>query len=84
MMPYQWPRRGPSARLPQTLSFSFIQNHDQIGNGRLANGSTRWLPWKAIRALRASTPRSQIPMLVMGAEWGATQPFRLFLRLTGT
>ena len=72
-------RGAPSGHLPPTAFVAFLQNHDQIGNrpfgDRLAGAVSQ-------RALRAATAvyllLPQIPMLFMGEEWNALQPFPFF------
>ncbi len=85
MMPYRnAPRGGPSAGLPPTAFVSFIQNHDQIGNRAFGERLNFLAAPEAIRALASVyllTP--QIPMLFMGEEWGATQPFLFFCDFGG-
>jgi malto-oligosyltrehalose trehalohydrolase len=74
-------RRGePSAHLPPTAFVNFLQNHDQIGNRAFGEriGAIARSP-EALRAayailLLAPSP----PMLFMGEEWQATQPFTYF------
>ncbi|WP_337270561.1 malto-oligosyltrehalose trehalohydrolase [Oryzifoliimicrobium ureilyticus] len=79
-MPYRGEARGkPSALLPPTAFISFIQNHDQIGNRALGDrmiSSHEADPLKAIAAVYLLAP--QIPMLFMGEEWGAKEPFPFF------
>jgi maltooligosyltrehalose trehalohydrolase len=80
MMPYRdAPRGGPSAGLPPTAFVSFIQNHDQIGNRAFGERLNSLAPREAIRALASVYLLApQIPMVFMGEEWGATQPFLFF------
>lgn len=79
-MPYRGEARGkPSADLPPTAFISFIQNHDQIGNRALGERMITYRPQepiKAVTALYLLAP--QIPMLFMGEEWGAREPFPYF------
>lgn len=79
-MPYRGETRGtPSAGLPPTAFISFIQNHDQIGNraiGDRMSVSQSRDRLKAIAAIYLLAP--QIPMLFMGEEWGAREPFPYF------
>ncbi len=79
-MPYRGEERGkPSADLPPTAFISFIQNHDQIGNRALGDRMITYRPQepiKAVTALYLLAP--QIPMLFMGEEWGAREPFPYF------
>lgn len=78
---HQGSARGePSAHLPPTAFVSFLQNHDQIGNracGERIHALARFQ--EALRAaygvlLLAPSP----PMLFMGEEWQAPQPFPYF------
>ncbi|MGF9567654.1 malto-oligosyltrehalose trehalohydrolase [Neorhizobium sp. BT27B] len=79
-MPYRGESRGkPSFDLPPTAFISFIQNHDQIGNRALGDRMITFRPLKPIRAVTAIYLLSpQIPMLFMGEEWGACEPFPYF------
>lgn len=79
-MPYRGGLRGTSsAHLPPTAFISFIQNHDQIGN-RAAGDRIMALQdaavIKAIAAVYLLAP--EIPMLFMGEEWNAREPFPYF------
>ena len=80
MMPYRGSERGePSADLPPTAFVAFIQNHDQIGNRPFGDRLTAFAPAEAVRAVAAVyLLLPQIPMLFMGEEWGADQPFPFF------
>jgi len=78
---YSGATRGePSALLPPTAFVSFLQNHDQIGNrahgerlaALVANDAARL----AATALLLLAPAP--PMLFMGEEWGALEPFAYF------
>jgi 1,4-alpha-glucan branching enzyme len=84
-MPYRnAPRGGPSAGLPPMAFVSFIQNHDQIGNRAFGERLNSLAPPEAIRALAGVYLLApQIPMLFMGEEWGATQPFLFFCDFDG-
>lgn len=79
-MPYRGEARGKRSRhLPPTAFISFIQNHDQIGNratGDRMAASRSEKELKAIAAVYLLSP--QIPMLFMGEEWGAHEPFPYF------
>ncbi|MBW9117307.1 malto-oligosyltrehalose trehalohydrolase [Rhizobium cauense] len=79
-MPYRGKERGkPSAALPPTAFVSFIQNHDQIGNRALGDRALASLPVDIRRAVAATYMLSpQIPMLFMGEEWNASEPFPYF------
>ena len=74
------PQGEPSAHLPPTAFVSFLQNHDQVGNRAFGEriGAIARSP-EALRAaysvlLLAPAP----PMLFMGEEWQAPQPFPYF------
>ena len=63
---------------------SFLQNHDQVGNRAFGERLTRLAPAPAVKAatailLLAPSP----PLLFMGQEWGATQPFPFFCDFGG-
>jgi maltooligosyltrehalose trehalohydrolase len=85
MMPYRnAPRGGPSAGLPPSAFVSFIQNHDQIGNRAFGERLNVLAPLEAVRALASVYLLApQIPMLFMGEEWGARQPFLFFCDFSG-
>jgi malto-oligosyltrehalose trehalohydrolase len=73
------PRGEISRHLPATAFVSFLQNHDQIGNRAMGERFTDLAPVAAVRAatailLLAPSP----PLLFMGQEWGASQPFLFF------
>jgi malto-oligosyltrehalose trehalohydrolase len=73
------PRGEPSASLPPTSFISFIQNHDQVGNRAFGDRITAFAPPEAVRAVAAVYLLApQIPMIFMGEEWGAAQPFPFF------
>jgi malto-oligosyltrehalose trehalohydrolase len=79
-MPYRGEIRGKStADLPPTAFISFIQNHDQIGNRALGDRVMASQPVNVIKAMAAVYLLApQIPMLFMGEEWGAQEPFPYF------
>ncbi len=73
-------RRGtPSKDLPPTAFVSFLQNHDQIGNRAFGE---RLITLADPRALKAAVALvllcPQIPLLFMGEEAGAREPFLYF------
>ena len=80
MMPYRGrPRGEPSARLPPSAFVAFIQNHDQIGNRAFGDRLTAATAAEAVRAIAAVyLLLPQVPMLFMGEEWAAAQPFPFF------
>jgi malto-oligosyltrehalose trehalohydrolase len=80
LMPYLGRSRGaPSSGLPPTAFVAFIQNHDQIGNRAFGDRITHFAPAAAARAIAAvCLLLPQIPLMFMGEEWGAKQPFPFF------
>ncbi len=80
MMTYRGSARGePSAHLPPTAFISFMQNHDQVGNRAFGDRLTHATPTERVRAIAAVFLLApQIPMLFMGEEWAAAQPFPFF------
>jgi malto-oligosyltrehalose trehalohydrolase len=80
LMPYRGHARGqPSATLPPSAFVAFIQNHDQVGNRAFGDRITDFAPAAAVRAIAAAyLLLPQTPMLFMGEEWGAAQPFPFF------
>lgn len=81
MSPYRdgAPRGEPSRHLPPSAFVSFLQNHDQIGNRAFGERFTRLAEPAAVEAamavvLLAPSP----PMLFMGEEFAAAQPFTFF------
>jgi maltooligosyltrehalose trehalohydrolase len=74
-------RRGePSAHLRPTAFVPFLQNHDQIGNRahgeRLCHLLAERAPLRAATALLLLAPAP--PLLFMGEEWAAPEPFPYF------
>jgi malto-oligosyltrehalose trehalohydrolase len=80
MMEYRGEARGePSAHLPPTAFVAFIQNHDQVGNrafGERLSAITSLEALRAVATVYLLAP--QVPMLFMGEEWAAAQPFPFF------
>jgi maltooligosyltrehalose trehalohydrolase len=78
-------RRGEStAHLPVTAFVNFLQNHDQIGNRARGERLSELADAKAIKALLAVTLLSPgPPLMFMGEEWGAREPFPFFCDFTG-
>lgn len=73
------PRGEVSRELPATAFVSLLQNHDQVGNRALGERINQIAPEVAVRAatailLLAPSP----PLLFMGQESGAPQPFLFF------
>lgn len=73
-------RGEPSGHLPPTAFIDFLQNHDQVGNRLHAERLTQLVSEPA--ALRAATALLLLaphpPLLFMGEEWGAPEPFPWF------
>jgi maltooligosyltrehalose trehalohydrolase len=77
-------RGEPSGHLPPTAFVNFLQNHDQIGNRALGERLTCLTRAGSLRAAMAVLLLSPgLPMLFMGEEYGATQPFLYFCDYTG-
>lgn len=78
------PRGEKSGHLSPDAFVNFLQNHDQIGNRAFGNRLITLAEERAVKLvyqllLLAPFP----PMLFMGEEWGATQPFTFFTDYTG-
>jgi maltooligosyltrehalose trehalohydrolase len=73
-------KRGtPSGALPPTAFVSFLQNHDQIGNRAFGERLVKLAKPGALRAAIALLLLSpQIPLIFMGEETGAEEPFLYF------
>ena len=72
-------RGEPSADLPPTAFVGFLQNHDQIGNRALGERITTLATPEAVRAATAVLLLSPaLPLLFMGEEWAAPEPFLFF------
>jgi len=72
-------RGEPSAGLPPLAFISFLQNHDQVGNRPFGERIHDLASPEAVRAalavmLLAPSP----PLIFMGQEWAAPQPFPFF------
>jgi maltooligosyltrehalose trehalohydrolase len=78
------PRGEPSAHLPPTAFVNFLQNHDQIGNRGFGDRLTQLSDPGALRAMMAILLLApSIPMLFMGEEHGAAEPFLFFVDFGG-
>ena len=77
---YRGRQRGePSAELPTTSFVDFLQNHDQIGNRAFGERITELASPEAVRAATAIVFLAPpLPLLFMGEEWGAPEPFLFF------
>ena len=72
-------RGESSSHLPPTSFVSFLQNHDQVGNRAFGERIGQLAKPDAIRAASAVMLLAPaIPLLFMGEEWGAAQPFLFF------
>jgi maltooligosyltrehalose trehalohydrolase len=73
-------RRGEaSAALPPTAFVSFLQNHDQVGNRPLGERLDRLASEPMVKVLAAILLLAPSPpLLFMGQEWAAAQPFPFF------
>jgi malto-oligosyltrehalose trehalohydrolase len=72
-------RGEPCADLPPTAFVGFLQNHDQIGNRALGERITALASPDAVRAATAVLLLSPAPpLLFMGEEWAAPEPFLFF------
>jgi maltooligosyltrehalose trehalohydrolase len=76
----QGQRRGePSGSLSPLAFVNFLQNHDQIGNRPLGDRLVKQADEAALTAALAVTLLAPMPpLLFMGEEWGATEPFPFF------
>jgi maltooligosyltrehalose trehalohydrolase len=78
------PRGEPSRHLPRTAFVNFIQNHDQIGNRpkgeRLSVLAT---PEALAAALSVLLLQPSPPLMFMGDEWAAIEPFPFFCDFRG-
>jgi maltooligosyltrehalose trehalohydrolase len=84
-MPFRGSARGePSAALPPGAFVAFLQNHDQIGNRAFGERLARLASPEALRAISAvHLLLPQVPLLFMGEEWGAQEPFPFFCDFAG-
>ncbi|OKA20837.1 malto-oligosyltrehalose trehalohydrolase [Pseudomonas versuta] len=77
-------RGEPSSHLPPTAFVLFLQNHDQVGNRALGDRLHELCPPQALRAATALLLLSpMIPLLFMGEESAAPEPFLFFTDYTG-
>ncbi|WLH93350.1 malto-oligosyltrehalose trehalohydrolase [Pseudomonas hefeiensis] len=73
------PRGEPSGHLPPSAFVLFLQNHDQIGNRALGERLHQLAPPQALQAATVLLLLSpMIPLLFMGDEVAARQPFLFF------
>lgn len=77
-------RGEPSTVLPRAAFVNFLQNHDQIGNRPMGERLTTLVDSNALEAAHAVLLlQPSPPMLFMGEEWGATEPFPFFCDFKG-
>lgn len=78
-------KRGePSGDLGPAAFVNFIQNHDQIGNRPTGERLSVLVKPAALEAaLAVLLLQPSPPMLFMGEEWGATEPFPFFCDFKG-
>jgi maltooligosyltrehalose trehalohydrolase len=73
------PRGTPSGHLPTTAFISFLQNHDQTGNRAFGERLSVLSHPDAMRAAIALVLLCpHIPLIFMGEEFGAREPFLYF------
>ncbi len=78
------PRGASSGFLPPDAFVAFIQNHDHIGNRAFGERLSALASPEVMRALAAIYLLSpQTPMIFMGEEWNAKQPFLFFCDFKG-
>ncbi|AZE61392.1 MULTISPECIES: malto-oligosyltrehalose trehalohydrolase [Pseudomonas fluorescens group] len=72
-------RGEPSADLPPSAFVAFLQNHDQVGNRALGERLHQLCPPQALKAATALLLLGpMIPMIFMGDEVNAAEPFLFF------
>lgn len=73
------PRGETSVHLPLSSFVNFLQNHDQIGNRAFGERLVNLAKPESVRALTEILLLAPtVPLLFMGDEWGASQPFLFF------
>jgi maltooligosyltrehalose trehalohydrolase len=78
------PRGETTSALPATAFVNFLQNHDQIGNRARGERLTALTSPAALEAALAVTLLAPPPPLMfMGDEWGAREPFPFFCDFKG-
>ncbi len=77
-------RGEPSTHLPRADFVNFLQNHDQIGNRPMGERLTTLADPTALEAaLAVLLLQPGPPLMFMGDEWGARQPFPFFCDFKG-
>lgn len=78
------PRGEASAHLPRADFVNFLQNHDQIGNRPMGERlSVLAKPAALEAALKILLLQPSPPLMFMGDEWGASEPFPFFCDFCG-
>jgi maltooligosyltrehalose trehalohydrolase len=73
------PRGEPSAQLPPCAFVNFLQNHDPVGHRALGERLSALVSPAALELASAMLLLAPpIPMLFMGEEWSAAEPFLFF------
>ena len=73
-----------SAQLPRADFVNFVQNHDQIGNRAMGERLTVLAKPEALEAeLAVLFLQPGPPLMFMGDEWGAREPFLFFCDFKG-
>ena len=76
---FEGPRGTDTAGLDPRRFVFFVQNHDQVGNralGERLHHQVDLAVWRAASALLLLAPET--PLLFMGQEWAAPEPFQFF------
>ncbi|MDY7560325.1 malto-oligosyltrehalose trehalohydrolase [Pseudomonas sp. 10B1] len=72
-------RGEPSGHLPPSSFVLFLQNHDQIGNRAYGERLPLLTPGAALRTATVLLLLSpMIPLMFMGDDWAASEPFLFF------
>ena len=72
-------RGEPSDHLPPAAFIGFLQNHDQVGNRAMGDRIVTLTLPEVLRAMAAILLVAPAPpLLFMGEEWGAAEPFLFF------
>ncbi len=78
------PRGEPSADLPPDAFVDFLQNHDQIGNRAFGERISAFCaPDASVAAAAVMLLAPHVPLLFMGEEWNAPEPFPFFCDFSG-
>lgn len=78
------PRGEPTTGLPPTCFVNFMQNHDQVGNRAFGERLTTLAAPEALSAMAAVQLLAPgAPLIFMGEEWGAREPFLYFTDFHG-